>query len=232
MIAIYGNFRNCILKFRCADEIRNRHDKRNAWVAIMTSALIATNYTENGWGLTRAPDHITRRLQRRLNRTLLEEGIIDPSGKQTYKEHYIPVIGGEEHARPLMITNAHDNREILNEMTPFFEWWSGIDLKPSIAYGIRAYRNDSNLLMHIDKPTSHVISGIYHVGRSEDAEPWPIVIEDFHGEHRGGRRRARTIGPAGVGGSRYGPGPRGARSPRRRAAGAAGTQPRRWPGPP
>eukprot|EP00984_Skeletonema_dohrnii_P024995 scaffold14144_cov91-Skeletonema_dohrnii-CCMP3373.AAC.9 len=168
-------------RFEQISRIRNRDDKWNAWVAIMTSALIATNYTENGWGLTRAPDHITRRLQRRLNRTLLEEGIIDPSGKSTYKEHYIPVIGGEEHARPLMITNAHDNREILNEMTPFFEWWSGIDLKPSIAYGIRAYRNDSNLLMHIDKPTSHVISGIYHVGRSEDAEPWPIVIEDFHG---------------------------------------------------
>ena len=58
---------------------------------------------------------------------------------------------------------------------------SGIELQPSIAYGIRAYRNDSNLLMHVDKSTTHVISGIYHVDRSDDAEPWPIVIEDFRG---------------------------------------------------
>lgn len=143
----------------------------------MTSALV-TNYTENGWGLTRAPEHITERLQQRLNRTLLEEGIIDPSGKYTRPEHHIPVIGGE---RPIMITDGNDNRQVLNEMKPMFEWWSGIDLQPSIAYGIRAYRNDSNLLMHVDKASTHVISGIYHVGRSEDAEPWPIVIEDFRG---------------------------------------------------
>ncbi len=35
--------------------------------------------------------------------------------------------------------------------------------------------------MHADKSSTHVISGIYHIGRSEDAEPWPIVIEDFQG---------------------------------------------------
>jgi len=164
-------------RFEQISRITDRSDKWNAWVSIMTSALIAPNYTENGWGLTRAPEHITERLQQRLNRTLLEEGIIDPSGKYTRQEHHIPVIGGE---RPIMII-GNDNRQILNEMMPMFEWWSGIDLQPSIAYGIRAYRNDSNLLMHIDKPSTHVISGIYHVGRSEDAEPWPIVIEDFHG---------------------------------------------------
>eukprot|EP01083_Nonionella_stella_P309172 1093872_1 len=71
--------------------------------------------------------------------------------------------------------------DILEEMKPMFEWWSGIDLEGSIAYGIRAYRNDSNLLMHIDKSSTHIISGIFHVDRSEDAEPWPIVIEDFRG---------------------------------------------------
>jgi len=168
-------------RFEQISRLNDRNDKWNAWTAIMGSALVTPNYTENGWGLTRAPEHITERLQLRLNRTLLEEGIIDPSGKYTRQEHYIPVIGGEEHARPLMITDGDENRQILNQMKVMFEWWSGIDLKPSIAYGIRAYRNDSNLLMHTDKPSTHVISGIYHVGRSEDAEPWPIVIEDFHG---------------------------------------------------
>lgn len=164
-------------RFEQISRLKNREDKWNAWVAVMTSAFTATNYTENGWGLTRAPSHITERLQRRLNATLAEKGILDGG----HKEHYVPVIEAEDHARPIMIMDTADNRAILNEMKPFFEWWAGIDLLPSIAYGIRAYRNDSNLLMHIDKSTTHVISGIFHVGRSEDAEPWPIVIEDFHG---------------------------------------------------
>jgi len=31
--------------------------------------------------------------------------------------------------------------------------------------------------MHVDKPQTHVISMIYHIDSSEDAEPWPIYIE-------------------------------------------------------
>jgi predicted 2-oxoglutarate/Fe(II)-dependent dioxygenase YbiX len=35
--------------------------------------------------------------------------------------------------------------------------------------------------MHTDKAQTHVISCILHIDSSEDAEPWPIVIEDFQG---------------------------------------------------
>ena len=34
-------------------------DRYNAWVAIMPPALVAQNFTENGWGLTRAPKDLT-----------------------------------------------------------------------------------------------------------------------------------------------------------------------------
>jgi hypothetical protein len=165
------------------DRIEERNDKYNGWLAFITSAIVATNYTENGWGLTRAPEHITRRLQERLYATLGgDEGMMEPIGEGTRREHFINVIEAGDHARPIMIPGGRDdNDEILREMQPMFEWWSGIDLTPSIAYGIRAYRNDSSLLMHVDKSTTHVISGIYHVDRSDDAEPWPIVIEDFQG---------------------------------------------------
>jgi hypothetical protein len=168
----------------------------------IASAIVTLNYTENGWGLTRAPEHITRRLQERLHKTLgvakkierkqcadeggeclvSEEEILEPIGHGAKKEHFINVIEAEDHARPIMIPGEpNENHDILREMQPMFEWWSGIELQPSIAYGIRAYRNDSSLLMHIDKSTTHVISGIYHVDRSDDSEPWPIVIEDFRG---------------------------------------------------
>jgi hypothetical protein len=56
-----------------------------------------------------------------------------------------------------------------------------MELTPVTAYGFRLYRNGSTLDMHVDKPQSHVISFILHIDSSEDAEPWPILIEDFHG---------------------------------------------------
>ena len=186
-------------RFEQVSRVEDTNDKYNGWMGFITSALVASNYTENGWGLTRAPEHITKRLQERLHKSLevkkiVSEGtcgsaeddqgscvkreIVEPNGM---KEHYINVIGGEDDSRPIMVSDHQDNKDILEEMKPMFEWWSGLELVGSIAYGIRAYRNDSNLLMHIDKSSTHVISGIFHVDRSDDAEPWPIVIEDLQG---------------------------------------------------
>ena len=185
-------------------QIEDSNDKYNGWMGFITAAIVTTNYTEYGWGVTRAPEHITKKLQDRLYKTLevtkiekrecsgsskdneeeegdnekegeciiSEQEITQPLGEGARKEHFINVIEGEDHARPIMITDGAENRDILNEMKPMFEWWSGKELQGSIAYGIRAYRNDSNLLMHVDKSSTHVISGIFHVDRSDDAEPW------------------------------------------------------------
>jgi hypothetical protein len=56
-----------------------------------------------------------------------------------------------------------------------------MELTPVIAYGFRVYRDGSTLDMHVDKARSHVISFILHIDSSKDSEPWPILIEDFHG---------------------------------------------------
>mmetsp|Transcript_6505 Transcript_6505/g.11332 ORF Transcript_6505/g.11332 Transcript_6505/m.11332 type:complete len:248 (+) Transcript_6505:640-1383(+) len=61
------------------------------------------------------------------------------------------------------------------------EQWSGQKLVGNNAYGFRLYRNSSALFMHVDKPDTHIISCILHIDRSEDSEPWPILIEDFQG---------------------------------------------------
>jgi hypothetical protein len=63
----------------------------------------------------------------------------------------------------------------------YVETWVGIPITPSAAYGFRLYQNNSQLAMHVDKLRTHVISFILHIDSSEDAEPWPIVIEDYHG---------------------------------------------------
>lgn len=56
-----------------------------------------------------------------------------------------------------------------------------MELTPYRAYGFRLYRNESELYMHVDKSQTHVVSFILHIDSSEDAEPWPILIEDFDG---------------------------------------------------
>lgn len=67
------------------------------------------------------------------------------------------------------------------ELQPILEAWSGIELEPYTAYGFRLYRNESRLWMHVDKTRTHVISCIYHIASSENAKPWPVTIEDYHG---------------------------------------------------
>jgi hypothetical protein len=73
--------------------------------------------------------------------------------------------------------------QILVALKPYHEAWAGVPLKGAMAYGLRVYRNDSNLHMHVDKSNTHIISCILHVDHDQDpeSEPWPIVIEDFQG---------------------------------------------------
>lgn len=66
---------------------------------------------------------------------------------------------------------------MIEELQPYVEAWSGIELEPAVAYGFRLYRPGNSLNMHIDKSQTHVISMIYHIDHSEDSEPWPIYIE-------------------------------------------------------
>ena len=99
-----------------------------------------------------------------------------PTAKPEYK---IDVIFGDEDSRPLFIQNKALNRKTLDTLKPMHEEWSGVPLTGALAYGLRAYRNSSNLLMHVDKSLTHIISCILHIDHSEDSEPWPIIIEDF-----------------------------------------------------
>ena len=71
--------------------------------------------------------------------------------------------------------------QVLHELKPFHEAWSRIPLVEQNAYGIRVYRNDSHLNMHVDKSNTHIISCILHIDHDPESEPWPLVIEDFQG---------------------------------------------------
>ena len=151
-------------------KVKDLGQRYDGWVQSVTSAYTQRNFTQNGWGLTRAPQHLIDELQHHV-RSHFEKGDYGYEGN-------IDVIDGEQ---PIFIKGAGLPQKILKELQPIHEAWGNMPLKPFTAYGFRLYRNNSSLLMHVDKPRTHVISCILHIDSSEDAEPWPILIEDYHG---------------------------------------------------
>mmetsp|Transcript_16681 Transcript_16681/g.27668 ORF Transcript_16681/g.27668 Transcript_16681/m.27668 type:complete len:342 (+) Transcript_16681:133-1158(+) len=141
----------------------------NGWMAVMASAIAMPSFTESGWGLTRAPTDVMKELMESLHNGL-------PTAQE---ESYINVIQGGE--RPLFVHQPKLNQKVLDDLKPMHEEWAGVELEGSLSYGLRVYRNNSRLFMHVDKLRTHVISCILHVDHSEDSEPWPILIEDFQG---------------------------------------------------
>jgi prolyl 4-hydroxylase len=82
---------------------------------------------------------------------------------------------------PLFVDRPDLTARVLHELRNYAEEWAKIELVPYRAYGFRLYRNHSQLTMHLDKMQTHIVSFILHIDSSEDAEPWPIFIEDLHG---------------------------------------------------
>jgi hypothetical protein len=145
--------------------------KYDLWMQSVASAFVQPNFTETGWGLTRAPDDLMKTLRSTV-RKYYESGKYRSEGN-------IDVIDG---LPPVFIDRPDLTARVLKELHPMHEAWSGISLTPQQAYGFRLYRNESSLLMHVDKSDTHIISCILHIDSSDDAEPWPIVIEDFTGQ--------------------------------------------------
>jgi hypothetical protein len=143
-------------------------------MTVVHSALIAPNFTEYGWALTRGPHDLVDMLYQGLMR-----GINSP---HTPVEEYERQVLDEYPAEPpLMVSMAGMHHKILEELKPIHEAWSGVKLVGNNAYGMRVYRNQSNLQMHVDESATHIISSILHIGHDPDGEPWPLVIEDLHG---------------------------------------------------
>jgi len=148
-------------------------DTYDGYMVTAHTAMNCKNFTENGWGLTRAPQHIIDLLLESLHNGM-EQQTINP----TY-EHRTGVIESEK--RPFFIHQPELNRYVANALLPFHEAWSGVKLVPNNAYGLRVYRDRSHLNMHVDKTSTHIVSSILHVDHDGNDEPWPIIIEDFQG---------------------------------------------------
>ena len=173
-------------RFNQSTMIEDSLSAYNAYMCTVHSAF-SPNFTEFGWGLTKAPTSLVDALLENLMNGLehAKDLPVEENGYSEDDEEYEDVQQKRDEENPLdaplMIPNEHLNERALAELLPIHEAWSGVKLRGNNAYGLRVYRNQSNLQMHIDESASHIISSILHVGHDPNGEPWPLVIEDFHG---------------------------------------------------
>ena len=154
------------------EQIKRIENTQERWDAMMNQAvtgLLVPNYTAVGYEVVETPPSI----QRRLNDSLYAAFAAGTVGR----EHHVDQISGPD-ANFVRLGRA--TRDIMAEMLPLHEAWSGVRLTASNAYGLRLYQPTNTLTMHTDRLETHVVSSIVHVARDVD-EPWPIVIEGFDG---------------------------------------------------
>ena len=128
------------------------------------------NFTERGYATASTP----AALQAALLAAVRDK-------KTARRPEVEPLVGGGGSADLLVVPKKLLQR-LADELKPLHEQWAGRKLVLTSAYGPRAYKENSRLALHTDRPDSHVISSIVHIDRSEDgAAAWPLVIEGFDG---------------------------------------------------
>ena len=164
-------------RFQQISRIEDESFKYNGYMSAVHSALMAPNFTEYGWALTKGPHDLVELLLARLVTGINNPNtpVEEPDTAQgDIKEEYPGEL-------PLMVPIDGMYMRVLQELQPIHEAWSHTNLIGNNAYGLRVYRNQSNLQMHVDESSTHIISSILHVGHDPDGDPWPLVIEDLHG---------------------------------------------------
>ncbi len=73
------------------------------------------------------------------------------------------------------------NEQLMKDLKPAHEEWSGVKLKNEACFGIRVYQPGSYLLNHSDHARTHVVSSTICVDSSLN-NPWPLYVEDHDGK--------------------------------------------------
>ena len=126
-------------RFAQVSELDGSLKRYEGYIQTVHTAFLVPNFTEYGFGLARCPDELIGTL-----RKAIRDGL--PTAKE---EVSTQVINGPQ--RPLFVERPDLTDRVLQEMRPYAEEWSGMELTPYRAYGFRLYRNESQLTMHVDK---------------------------------------------------------------------------------
>jgi hypothetical protein len=130
------------------------------------------SFTEHGFMKVRTPPSVHRWL-----RNVYDERI--GSAFTEYLANGEPYLS----SAPDFLDIEDVKQQVLDYLRPIHESWSGQELVPTAAYGLRVYRRGQTLRSHTDHLETHVISSIVHIAHDTD-EPWPLRVTDLHGvEH-------------------------------------------------
>lgn len=138
-------------------EIDDYNQKFEGYVQTLHHAALAPNFTELGFGLTRAPEDLMEDL-----RNAIKDGLANGDSRLEAKNEVI-----DAPVQPLFIDRPDLMDRVLHELQPYVEAWTGIEVLPVNAYGLRLYQNESALWMHVDKMNTHVGTLIFFV--------WPSI---------------------------------------------------------
>jgi hypothetical protein len=166
-------------------QINGSDERWENWLQHTQSRLVKP-FTKNGFELVKTPSEVQVLLRDVIDKAVAEWDSIR-------EEHKVDVIYHPEDSVPRFVDLGPLNAKIHKLLLPYHEAWAGgIKLVPTSAYGVRLYRNQSSLVMHVDKVQSHVISSIVHVAHEydNDDEPWPLNIEGHDGKMHTVRQEA------------------------------------------
>jgi hypothetical protein len=159
-------------------QLSDMQQRWDGWLNLAKQVLVP-NFTATGFAVVDAPKDLHKALYDKLHEHL--EG-------DDWEEHLnlegskpLEIMGPHT---PYFYNNAALNNRAMKELHEDHENWAGIPLKQSMTYGVRIYRNLTQLLMHVDRSDTHIISSIFHIDHQYDSddEPWPIEIEDYKGK--------------------------------------------------
>lgn len=80
----------------------------------------------------------------------------------------------------LLFHDEEFNQQLLDDLQPAHEAWSGLAIRKAACYGIRVYQPTSYLFHHVDRAKTHVVSSTICVDHRLST-PWPLCIEDNDG---------------------------------------------------
>lgn len=138
------------------------------------------NYTETGYQVTRAPDHVVDLLQdfwRRNHYKGKEEVFYQGSSYINFWETPTHLVSVDD--KGLRGSGAKLKEELWAAASATLEAWTEQELQPVSMYGIRVYGPGAIMLPHVDR-LPLVASAIVNVGEDLD-EPWPIELYDHSG---------------------------------------------------
>lgn len=93
------------------------------------------------------------------------------------------ISASKANQRPTSLTELHQSMKdkLHSTLQPICTEWTNRKLRPTYVYGIRTYHDGAILKVHVDRPTTHMVSAIINIDQKV-RKPWPLLIQGEAGD--------------------------------------------------